>query len=401
MEKISVIVPVYKVQDYLERCVDSILAQTWSALEVILVDDGSPDDCGAICDRYAAQDARVRVIHKANGGLSSARNAGMDAATGDWLAFVDSDDWLDPTMLDLLHRLCVEHDAQIAECGYRSFYADRTESSAAETGTVTEATPLQAMEGNLDYKRFFVMVWNKLYRADITRGVRFPEGRIHEDEFTTHKFYLAAQKIVAVDTAAYNYDRSREGSITARFRAENLTDACAALRERMYLAWETPVLAPLGERLCNLYGWILFDRLVKCEQAGIDLGDLRVRRTVQDALADWPKMRQHGLAERYEENFKALKKRRCKALYNGFERAARKERAQGHALCTGKPGQRAAEPRRARRIAHGGSMGSHGTGAAQISGTGGRCSRKGHKNSDGARQRERCLTEPTAAKQSV
>jgi hypothetical protein len=173
---------------------------------------------------------------------------------------------------------------------------------------VTEATPLQAMEGNLDYKRFFVMVWNKLYRADITRGVRFPEGRIHEDEFTTHKFYLAAQKIVAVDTAAYNYDRSREGSITARFRAENLTDACAALRERMYLAWETPVLAPLGERLCNLYGWILFDRLVKCEQAGIDLGDLRVRRTVQDALADWPKMRQHGLAERYEDNFKALKK---------------------------------------------------------------------------------------------
>jgi glycosyltransferase involved in cell wall biosynthesis len=290
MDKISVIVPVYKVQDYLGRCVDSILAQTYPELEVILVDDGSPDGCGALCDRYAAQDARVRVIHKANGGLSSARNAGMDAATGTWLAFVDSDDWLDPTMLELLHRLCVEHEAQIAECGSRSLYADRTENSATETGEVTEATPLQALDGNLDYKNFFVMSWNKLYRADIARGVRFPEGRIHEDEFTTHRFYLAAQKIVAVDTAAYNYDRRREGSITAHFRVENLTDACEALRERMHLVWETP------------------------EQAGIDLDDPRVQRTVRDALADRPQLRRHGMAKGYNKYFKTLERggaKRC------------------------------------------------------------------------------------------
>ena len=103
--KISVIVPVYKVEPYLRKCLDSIVGQTYQNLEIILVDDGSPDGCGAICDEYAAQDKRVRVIHKANGGVSSARNAGLTAATGEWIGWVDSDDWIEPDMYERMLEL--------------------------------------------------------------------------------------------------------------------------------------------------------------------------------------------------------------------------------------------------------------------------------------------------------
>ena len=115
MHKISVIVPVYNVENHLEKCVRSIQAQTYDNLEIILVDDGSPDQCGLMCDAFAAEDNRIRVIHKENGGLSSARNAGIDASTGEYLAFVDSDDWIDPPMYAMLYKLCLDHQAQLAE----------------------------------------------------------------------------------------------------------------------------------------------------------------------------------------------------------------------------------------------------------------------------------------------
>lgn len=119
-ELVSVIVPVYKVERYLSRCVDSILQQSYSNLEVILVDDGSPDSCGMICDEYQKNDRRIRVIHKSNGGLSDARNYGIEAAQGKYLAFVDSDDWLDFDMIDILYRVLTSQGADIAECSYRN-----------------------------------------------------------------------------------------------------------------------------------------------------------------------------------------------------------------------------------------------------------------------------------------
>lgn len=123
-ELVSIIVPVYKVEQYLSRCVDSILQQSYSNLEIILVDDGSPDSCGMICDEYQKKDSRVQVIHKSNGGLSDARNYGIEAAQGKYLAFVDSDDWLDFDMIDILYRVLTSQDADIAECSYRNLYAD-------------------------------------------------------------------------------------------------------------------------------------------------------------------------------------------------------------------------------------------------------------------------------------
>lgn len=258
MDKISVIIPVYKVENYLERCVRSVCNQTYPELEILLIDDGSPDRSGEICDVLAGQDARIRVIHKSNGGLSDARNAGIDASTGDWLAFVDSDDWLDPRMLEILKIQAEKYGAEIAECSYRNLYKEMVKEETSCSGNVIVATPVEAIEGNLDWKNFKPVAWNKLYRADIVGRIRYPKGKLHEDEFTTHKFYLAAKKIVYVDVSGYNYDRRREGSITAKFSLRNL-DACQAYHEKTNAVCHTPELAPIRQKMCDTYCWTLFD----------------------------------------------------------------------------------------------------------------------------------------------
>ena len=136
---ISIIIPVYKTEPYLRKCVDSVLAQTYTNLEVILVDDGSPDDCGKICDEYAAKDSRVKVIHKENGGLSSARNCGLDVATGKYIGFVDSDDWIDPDMYETLLGLLLRYDADIAEGSYRFFRPWKSENKVLECPNISRS----------------------------------------------------------------------------------------------------------------------------------------------------------------------------------------------------------------------------------------------------------------------
>lgn len=317
MKKISVIVPVYKVEGFLDRCVASIAGQTYRNLEIILVDDGSPDNCGKMCDAWAEKDDRIRVIHKPNGGLSDARNAGIEAATGDWLAFVDSDDWLDPRMLEILETQAEKHGAELAECSYRNLYKDMVKEETPCTGRVTVATPLQAIEGNLDWKNFKPVAWNKLYRADIVGDIRYPKGKLHEDEFTTHKFYLAAKTIVYVDISAYNYDRRREGSITARFSLRNL-DACQAYHEKTNDVCHAPELAPIRQKMCDTYGWTLFDCLAKCADAGLSGPELD--RTLADAMADRPMLEENGLNQLYRECFRVLEKKglnACAAYWKG------------------------------------------------------------------------------------
>ncbi len=265
MSQISVIVPIYKVERYLRRCVDSILSQTFSDLEVILVDDGSPDQCGAICDEYAAADPRVKVIHKPNGGLSSARNAGIEAATGEYLAFIDSDDWLDADMFGQLHRLCTEHNAQIAECSFRSIYKDAVVEETPCTAEVIEANSSQAICGILEWKHFKPLACNKLYHRSVIGNTRYPEGWLHEDEFTTYKFFAAAKKLVYLDVSKYNYDRSRTDSITGEAFREGNLDVCFALRERREFLHHFG-FSELEEQDNNVYCWILLDKLYKCYQ---------------------------------------------------------------------------------------------------------------------------------------
>lgn len=265
---VSVIIPVYNVEDRLPRCVDSVLGQTLRDLEVILVDDGSPDGCGAICDEYAAKDSRVRVIHKANGGLSSARNAGLDASRGEYVAFVDGDDWLDADMLQLLLDSCKQYNAQIAECGYRSIYADRTENSCPDTGEVLQADGLRAVKGLLEWTDFCTIACNKLYLRNVIKDIRYPEGVLHEDEFTTYRIFLQAQKLVFVYQVKYNYDRTRAGSITAAPFSIRQLDACEAARQRRDDLQQLAGGEPVAESASNSYCWVILDRLYAGWKAG-------------------------------------------------------------------------------------------------------------------------------------
>ncbi|MDV4769588.1 glycosyltransferase, partial [Enterococcus faecium] len=179
MCEISIIVPVYKVEPYLRKCVDSILAQTFTDFEVILVDDGSPDNSGKICDEYASKDSRVRVIHKKNGGLSSARNAGIDVARGKYLGFVDSDDYIEKDMYELLYDNIVKEQADLSICGIYDIYAGKKVKILPEEYKVLDK--VSAMKIVLEAQSFSVHAVNKLYKKELFNKIRYPENIITED----------------------------------------------------------------------------------------------------------------------------------------------------------------------------------------------------------------------------
>lgn len=203
---ISVIVPVYKVERYLPKCVESILNQTYRNLEVILVDDGSPDGCGAICDGFAEQDSRVRVIHKKNGGLSDARNAGLEIAQGEFIAFADSDDWLEPEAYEALLGLSQKYNAKMV-CGGRF-----DEDDAQGTCTVGLCPEKEEfVEGKELVRRIFrwdhldSAAWDKLYARELFQEIRYPVGRIVEDVPTTYRLVLLAGGAAMLPKPIYHY----------------------------------------------------------------------------------------------------------------------------------------------------------------------------------------------------
>ena len=211
---ISVIVPVYNVEEYLPRCVDSILAQTYANLEIILVDDGTKDASDRICDEYARKDSRVRVIHKENGGLSSARNAGLEAASGEYLAFVDSDDWIEPETYETLLGLALREQVKLV-CGGR--YDISAETGLREVGLCPPRQ--EVVDGEEAVRRLFVWdnidsaAWDKLYHRSLFREVRFPLGKICEDIPIMYRIFLDAGRVAMCDRPLYNYFH-RPGSIT-------------------------------------------------------------------------------------------------------------------------------------------------------------------------------------------
>ena len=222
---ISVIVPVYQVEEYLERCVKSILSQTYKNLEVILVDDGSPDQCPAICDACAEKDARVKVIHQENKGLSGARNAGIDAASGEYLAFVDSDDYVSPHFIEELYQLLQDTGCAIGQCRFSYVKGDGLVEEGDSAFCIYRGESLmEQLYGPEEKATCFVVAWNKLYRAELFKetGIRYPEGRIHEDEATTYRLFHEAKKLAFLDRALYGYYTENGGSITSVFSAKRL-----------------------------------------------------------------------------------------------------------------------------------------------------------------------------------
>ena len=209
---ISVIVPVYKVEEYLPRCVDSLLVQTYTHLQIILVDDGSPDRCGEICDAYAQKDRRIQVIHKENGGLSSARNAGLEIAEGEFITFLDSDDWIEPDAYETMLNLALEHGVKLVCCGRWDVYGEKR-----VLGLCPEKE--EKISGEELAGRIFLWdhmdsaAWDKMYHASLLKDIRYPVGKICEDIPVTYRIALNAGEAVLCPKPFINYYH-RPNSIT-------------------------------------------------------------------------------------------------------------------------------------------------------------------------------------------
>lgn len=224
---ISVVVPIYKSEAFLGRCVDSILAQTFKDFELILVDDGSPDQCGAICDEYAKKEDRIRVVHQKNGGAAAARNAGIDVAAGAWIAFVDSDDWVHPDYLRVLYNVAVQQSADIVACRYETVCDDSTVDD-------TPVFPVISQENKEEYwigdRTGATVPWGKLYRRELFKEQRYPVGRTAEDEYVTYKLLFECNKLVIIDNKLYRY-YANNSSVSRNNYIQRLPDALEAFRE--------------------------------------------------------------------------------------------------------------------------------------------------------------------------
>jgi len=241
---ISVIVPVYKVEPYLDKCVQSIVNQTYTNLEIILVDDGSPDNCPAMCDAWAEKDSRIRVIHKKNGGLSDARNAGMADASGKFIAFVDSDDWVERDYIEAMYRALKDTDADIAACDVRWVWEQNLPEPILSTEYPRRnVTREEALTELVENRGFRQVAWNKLYKKELLAGEQYPVGRLHEDEFFTYRILDKAKRLVYVDAPLYNY-LQRSGSIMQTPSPRRALDAMDAYYERLlYFSKKDPAFA--------------------------------------------------------------------------------------------------------------------------------------------------------------
>ena len=224
--EVSVIVPVYNVEPYLRRCIDSLVNQTLQNIEIILIDDGSTDGCGAICDEYAAQDVRIRVVHQQeNAGLSEARNAGIDRARADYLMFVDSDDWVEPEFCELPLMLAKKHKADLVMFQFRYSKNGRLKRKriVVSEGIKTQKEALGLLTSDVG-----MMAWNKLYHRELFRMNRYPKGKVYEDIVLTPVLVHLAHKVVYSTAVLYNQEY-RAGSITTIHSEENARNMLDAI----------------------------------------------------------------------------------------------------------------------------------------------------------------------------
>ncbi|MEG1524456.1 MAG: glycosyltransferase [Clostridia bacterium] len=236
MPLLSVIVPVYNLADYIDTCIASLIGQTYQNLEIVIVDDGSTDGSAEKCDAWANMDTRIRVIHKENGGLSTARNTGLQMASGDWIGFVDGDDWIDAQMYETLISQCLEHDAEIGSCTFEYVYPDHTFSDG-DSGNVCIMNHKEALEGLCLQKKIRFEVCTKVIKKNILADASFIPGQIYEDIHFTRLIMRKLTHYLYLERAFYHYRQNREGNTNSRFPIqklaiiEELDDFCKELSE--------------------------------------------------------------------------------------------------------------------------------------------------------------------------
>lgn len=227
-KKISVIVPIYKVEKYLDKCIESIINQTYQNIEIILVDDGSPDDCGLICDEWAKKDSRIIVIHKENGGLSSARNVGLDIAKGEYIGFVDSDDYIEPNMYYELVKELEANDSDLSICNFykEDEYGNIEKNNFHNANKTYQTEDGLALLSSIGYGRY-VVAWNKLYKKVLFDDIRFPLGKLHEDQAVMHYVFNKCKMISTTDKFLYHYIFRKGSIMSASFSIKSLDEADA------------------------------------------------------------------------------------------------------------------------------------------------------------------------------
>ena len=260
-EKISVIVPVYNVEQYLERCVDSIINQTYTNLEIILVNDGSTDNSGKLCDELAKKDERIRVIHKENGGLSDARNRGIDESESDLVGFIDSDDYIDNDMYEVLLRNLNDTDADLSMCALYDVYNNTPEEQVTNK-EIWELSSEQAIKMVMEAKILSVTAVNKLYRKSLFTDLKFEVGKIAEDAFIMIKLLDKCEKIVATNEKKYYYVH-RENSITTQKFSTKFLNVIEAYEQNSNIILEKyPKLKGVAQTRMNWAYFYVLDRLL-------------------------------------------------------------------------------------------------------------------------------------------
>lgn len=249
---ISIIVPIYKVEKYLRRCIESLLNQDYHDIEIILVDDGSPDNCGIICDEYANKDTRIKVIHQKNGGLSAARNSGIDIAHGDYLMFVDSDDWVEKNYCSMALQKAKETESDIVVFGYNDVFNDRIVKRSIATKDEKKYTTKEALK-ELHGGKILSFAWNKIYKADLFKtGIRYPKGRLFEDIGTTYLLFHLANAVYLASGATYNYQKREDSILGKKMKAKDSIDWFDLEMERFqFMRQNYPDVA---ENLWKYYG---------------------------------------------------------------------------------------------------------------------------------------------------
>ena len=240
MDKVSVIVPIYNVEKYLDRCVESIVDQSYEELEIILVDDGSPDNCPGMCDDWAKKDSRIKVIHKENSGPSSARNVGLDNMTGDYVYFIDSDDYINEKAIETLYELLKQHDADMSYGRFYRVFENETNYYqpvfSNKISVYNEDTfwkMLYSLYGTkeVEYAVNMIVPWNKLIKSSVFDGLRFDIDKYYEDERIIHKIIHECKKIVFTDTRLYEYINNPNGRMSS-FSEKHFIDTLEAFSER-------------------------------------------------------------------------------------------------------------------------------------------------------------------------
>ena len=236
MKLISVIVPIYKVEKYLDKCVESIVGQTYRDIEIILVDDGSPDKCPEMCDEWAKKDERIKVIHKKNGGLSDARNAGLSIAKGEYISFVDSDDWISSCFLEIMYQVMQKEDADIVECGV-TYVDEQGEIIRIRKNSTSQVSfdKIEALRQLVLEEGVYQTVWNKLYKREVIGDIKFEVGKYNEDDFWTYQVFDRVKRITLIEEPLYYYLQRGTSIMGAGYSLKRMDGLEARFRRMEFL----------------------------------------------------------------------------------------------------------------------------------------------------------------------